>query len=140
MIFGASETIPKALTLFLTCAILVLVAKVVRLLQLTRVQVRVTAQVSIFCRSVRVHWAELTTDNGRLDLDIMNTESEIIGVQDPDVRNIMRWVVRSFRGGSDVNRRIGAVVCGNKLAFMQIRRRILRTQLGLNGRFALSDQ
>ena len=102
MIFGPCKAIAESKTLLLADSVFIEGVHIVELLQLTRSVVRVTSQVGVFASAVCVCRTNLTTDNGGFDFNLVDAEAEIVGVQHPNIRHIMRCNVGSCGGGSNI--------------------------------------
>lgn len=90
MIFRSGKYIAVVFTLLLAGAVVILLAKVVLLGKLTALTVLVTSEVSVLGKaSCPVDWSYLASYNVSFDFDVTDSQSQIIRIQGPCVRNLM---------------------------------------------------
>ena len=140
MILGPGEAIAEGGTLLLAGSILIVGAQIVRFGHETAGTVVITPEILEFDRPVRVGRAKLSTHDGRLDLHFVDAESQIIGVQGPEVRHAVRRNVGGLGRRGDIDRSVRTLVHGNDLSFVEIGGRVFRSQFRLHRGFALGDQ
>ena len=86
MIFGSCKFISSIEASSLACSVLI-VSIVELLCEQTSTSIIIATEIQVFSGTVSEQWADLPGPYIGCDLDVMNSEVKIIGVQDPDIRN-----------------------------------------------------
>lgn len=119
MIFRSGKYITVIFTLLLTGAVVILLAKVILLGKLTALTVLIASEVSVLRKaSCTVDWPYLTSYNIGFDLDVTDSQSQIIRIQGPCVRNLMIRDVGRRRRSGNIDGGISARVDVNDLALV----------------------
>ena len=139
MILGSGEAVSIGQTLLLASCIVIGLAEIKALLHLARLIV-VATKILILCCAVVVCRAHLPRYDGSMYLDLVNTEFQVVRIENPDIGDVMRWIIGCLGRRGNVDRCIGTLTSRDRLSFMEIRSWVLGSKFGLNRRLALCDQ